>query len=252
MSFFARYPSDAGTLPAGSATAANQVLEIAELTDINTNTASIDTKTPTVGQKTMAASSPVVLASDQSSIPVAATLAAGSAIIGDVRIDQTTPGTTNGVQINAALPAGANIIGALAANQSTNVAQINGVTPLMGSGNTGSGSLRVTLATDQPSNTNPLLVAETTSSSSSVTSVSASASSVSLLASNSSRKNATFFNDSAVILYLKLGATASTTSYTVQIPAMSYYELPIGKIYTGAIDGIWASATGSVRITELT
>lgn len=32
--------------------------------------ASIDTKTPTVGQKTMAASSPVVIASDQSIIPV--------------------------------------------------------------------------------------------------------------------------------------------------------------------------------------
>jgi hypothetical protein len=33
--------------------------------------------------------------------------------------------------------------------QPENVAQINGVTPLMGAGNTGTGSLRVTLATDQ-------------------------------------------------------------------------------------------------------
>ena len=40
-------------------------------------------------------------------------LVAGSAIIGKVGIDQTTPGTTNGVQINAALPAGANTIGAV-------------------------------------------------------------------------------------------------------------------------------------------
>lgn len=38
-------------------------------------------------------------------------LSAGSAIIGKVSIDQTTPGTTNGVQINAALPAGNNNIG---------------------------------------------------------------------------------------------------------------------------------------------
>lgn len=38
-------------------------------------------------------------------------LVAGSAIIGKVGIDQTTPGTTNGVQINAALPAGTNAIG---------------------------------------------------------------------------------------------------------------------------------------------
>lgn len=37
---------------------------------------------------------------------------------------------------------------ALPANQSVNVAQINGVTPLMGAGNTGTGSHRVTEATD--------------------------------------------------------------------------------------------------------
>lgn len=36
---------------------------------------------------------------------------AGTAIIGKVGIDQTTPGTTNGVQVNAALPAGTNGIG---------------------------------------------------------------------------------------------------------------------------------------------
>lgn len=38
---------------------------------------------------------------------------------------------------------------ALPANQSVNVSQINGVTPLMGAGNTGTGSQRVTVATDQ-------------------------------------------------------------------------------------------------------
>ena len=42
---------------------------------------------------------------------VQSTLQAGSAIVGKVGIDQTTPGTTNGVQVNAALPAGANTIG---------------------------------------------------------------------------------------------------------------------------------------------
>lgn len=38
---------------------------------------------------------------------------------------------------------------ALPANQSVNVSQINGVTPLMGAGNTGTGSPRVTIASDQ-------------------------------------------------------------------------------------------------------
>ena len=38
-------------------------------------------------------------------------LVAGSAVIGKVGIDQTTPGTTNGVQVVAALPSGTNNIG---------------------------------------------------------------------------------------------------------------------------------------------
>ena len=142
----------------------------------------------------------------------------------------------------------------IASNQSNvpaNIAQINGVTPLMGNGVTGTGSLRVTLASDTSSNTNPLLTAETVATTSAVTSVASSASTVSLLALNASRKGATFFNDSSTTLYLKLGATASLTSFTVQIPGGGYYELPFGKIYTGAIDGIWSAANGNVRITEL-
>lgn len=47
---------------------------------------------------------------------------------------------------------------ALPANQSTNISQINAVTPLMGAGNTGTGSLRVTISTDQAQLTNKLLV----------------------------------------------------------------------------------------------
>lgn len=50
-------------LPTGAATAANQSTEIASLS-------SIDTKTPTLGQKVMSGSQPVTIASDQSSIPV--------------------------------------------------------------------------------------------------------------------------------------------------------------------------------------
>lgn len=142
-----------------------------------------------VGQQTMANSLAVVLASDQTAIPVTGTffqatqpvslavlpalvagsavighvivdtapstavtnagtfavqasiaasqtigLVAGSALIGKVGIDQTTPGTTNLV--------------ALAANQSVNVAQINGVVPLMNNGSSGTGSQRTNTASD--------------------------------------------------------------------------------------------------------
>lgn len=53
----------------------------------------------------------------------------------------------------------------LAANQSVNVAQINGVTPLMGNGGTGTGSQRVTIASDNTAfsvNAAATLTAETT------------------------------------------------------------------------------------------
>jgi hypothetical protein len=80
--------------------------------------------------------------------------------------------------------------------------------------------------------------------------VSSSASSVTLLASNTLRRGATIQNDSTQVLYVKLGTTASTTSYTVKMAANSYYEVPFG--YTNRIDGIWASVNGSARMTELT
>ena len=52
---------------------------------------------------------------------------------------------------------------ALPANQSVNVAQINGVTPLMGNGTTGTGSQRVTIASDNTAfAVNATLSAETT------------------------------------------------------------------------------------------
>ncbi len=87
------------------------------------------------------------------------------------------------------------------------------------------------------------------------TSVAGSATSVSLLAANNARKGATITNDSSAVMYLKLGATASTTSYTATLAGstgapFAYYEVPFG--YVGAIDAIWASATGNARITELT
>ena len=113
-------------LPTGAATSANQSTEITSLATIATNTGA--------------------------SVP------AGTALIGKVGIDQTTPGTTNGVQVNAALPAGTNVIGALSANQSVNTAQVNGVAVLTGTGATGTGAQRVTVSTDQATNAGAALV----------------------------------------------------------------------------------------------
>lgn len=85
--------------------------------------------------------------------------------------------------------------------------------------------------------------------------VSASASAVTLLAANSSRKfGSTIVNDSTAILYIKLGSSASATDYWVAIDGKTTVpgiaSLPDG--YTGIVTGIWASATGAARVTEMT
>ena len=81
---------------------------------------------------------------------------------------------------------------------------------------------------------------------------------VTLLAAGPTRRGATIVNKSLVsTLYLKCGATATTSSFTVILepgPAgttrRSYYEVPFH--YTGIVDGIWdlADAAGSAVVTE--
>lgn len=93
-------------------------------------------------------------------------------------------------------------------------------------------------------------VTSTKASTATTSSVASSATNVTLLSANSARLGATVYNESTQVLYLKLGTTASATSYTVAMAASSYYETPYG--YTGNIDGIWASANGSARVVELT
>lgn len=79
--------------------------------------------------------------------------------------------------------------------------------------------------------------------------VASSASSVTVFAANGAARARTIYNDSTAVLYLKFGATASTTSYTVQLASGDYYEFP-QPVYGGVVDGIWASANGAARTTE--
>ena len=231
-------PSGAGQAVSGTVTA-NQ--GTANATPWNENIAQFGGTNVTLGQKAMASSMPVVLASDQASIPVSGTVTANAgtnlntsalatsanlttlfgtaAAMADGVANPTLGGsqsylmafngttwdrlhdlfmtadgnavqtglytlnqnlmyngtnwdrvrgdTTNGLFVNvkaqAALPTGSNVIGALTANQSVNMSQINAVTPLMGNGTTGTGSLRVTIASDNTAfAVNATLSAETT------------------------------------------------------------------------------------------
>lgn len=213
-----------------------------------------------LGQKLMAASFPVVISSDQSVIPVDAS---GSVVITGGLTDtqlRATPVPVSGpltdtqlrasaVPISAAslpLPTGA----ATETTLSTRLADatFTGRINTLGQ-KTAANSTPVVLASDQSSI--PVSATETRPATSSISSVAGSASSVTLLASNANRRLATIFNDSTAILYVKFGATASTSSYTVQMGPSAYFEIP-QPVYSGIIDGIWASATGNARITELT
>lgn len=79
-------------------------------------------------------------------------------------------------------------------------------------------------------------------------------SSTTVLASNASRRGATLFMDDTIVtgadLYISLGATCTTTNFTLKIAAQGYYEVPFG--YTGIITGVCSAATGTIRVTEIT
>lgn len=80
--------------------------------------------------------------------------------------------------------------------------------------------------------------------------VASSATNVTLFAAATGFTNGrTVFNDSTAVLYLKFGVTASLTSYTVQVPGGGYFEFPL-PTYGGQVDGLWASANGSARVTS--
>lgn len=146
----------------------------------STNIAQINGVTPQMGNGvTGTGSQRVTIASDNTAFSVNATLQAGTAQIGHLEANQSTNiAQMNGVTVsmgsgimgtgvqrvaiasdNDALTVkqatGTNLhvvldnTSALAANQSVNVAQMNGVAVSMGSGTNGTGVQRVSLATDQ-------------------------------------------------------------------------------------------------------
>lgn len=238
----------------------------ADTGNIATSTASIDSKTPALGQALAAASVPVVLTAAQistltpqtdaltdtqlraSAVPVSAAslpLPAGAATESSVSA------------INTKIPSGITVTSNRLVVDGSAVTQ-----PVSGTvtANAGSGTFNTTASqsgtwTVQPgntANTTAWLVQDDKSSTATLSNISSSASSVTLQASNNARKGWVIHNDSTSILYIKFGSSASTTSYTVKLAADGYYELPVTSVYTGIITGIWSSANGNARVTELT
>lgn len=148
---------DSGTLTA--VTSITNAVTVSQATAANLNAT-------VVGTGTFAAQ--VTVAASATNIAKAEDAASADADVGvpAMAIRKATPGNTSGTDgdyemlqmsagrlwasatIDAALPTGSNVIGALTANQSVNVAQIAGNTTLTGNGVTGTGSQRVTIASD--------------------------------------------------------------------------------------------------------
>lgn len=205
------------------------------------------------GQKTMANSTPVVLPSDQSAIPVTGTFwQATQPVSGTVTSNQGSANTvanawfvknsdgTNTAAVKAASTAPAATDPALTVTISPNSA----VHPVTQSGTW-------TVQPGNTANTTPWLIAQQTAATAALTSVTAAATSTTVLVANTARKGAYFYNDSTAILYLAYAATASTTAYTLQVAPGAFYEMPEKPLYTGLITGVWSSAAGAVRVTEL-
>lgn len=165
----------ASALPAGAATSVNQATA-------NTSLTSIDGKAPALGQALAAASVPVVLTAAQLT-----TLTPPAAITGFATSAKQDTGNTSLASVDGKLPSLGQALAAasvpvvltaaqlstltplstvavtgtfwqatqpvsgtvsITANSAVNVAQVNGVTPLMGNGASGTGAQRVTLASD--------------------------------------------------------------------------------------------------------
>jgi hypothetical protein len=181
---------------------------------------------------------------DAAGNPTTPTVGAANLLFNGTTWDRSRGDTANGLDVDVtrlpALVAGSADIGGV------NLTKVAGTATATGSGVLGAGTQRVVLATDQPA----VAIAPQKGSTATVTQVACSTTSAQLLASNSARKGAAIFNDTAVVALVKFGTTASTTSFTVKLPAGTVYDLSGPEIYYGRIDCVLASSTGNVYVTE--
>lgn len=85
--------------------------------------------------------------------------------------------------------------------------------------------------------------------SSAVTRVATSVASALLIAANPLRRFLVIHNDSVHKLYLKYGATASPSDYTVVLERQDIVTIP-GEEWSGRVDGVLDGGTGFAQITE--
>lgn len=111
-------------LPTGAATAANQSTANTELGSLTETAPGTDTASSGLNGRLQRIAQNLTTVNTSITSNSTAPLPTGTNLIGKVGIDQTTPGTTNGVQVNAALPAGSNVIGAVTQSGTWNIGSI--------------------------------------------------------------------------------------------------------------------------------
>lgn len=147
------------------------------------------------------------------------------------------------------LPAGSQIIGALVANQSVNKAQINGVAPLMGNGVTGTGSQRVTVASD---NTAFNVINTPVTPTSNMLSSAASTNATSVKASAGTVWSVTVSNIGGAAAFLKLYNLAVAPTVGTSVPVLTVAVPASGTVVVGGgSNGIRFSTGIALAITNL-
>jgi hypothetical protein len=136
-----------------------------------------------------------------------------------------------------------------------NTTQFGSSNVVTGTGASGAGIPRVTVANDSTiANTSFSASAITAATPAAITTPASSASSVTVLAQNANRNGFTVCNASTQILYLAKAATATTSVYTLPFPAAgttpTCYTESGTAVYRGPLAGIWASANGNAIVTE--
>lgn len=74
--------------------------------------------------------------------------------------------------------------------------------------------------------------------------------SVQLLASNTNRLLATFFNSGENSVYIKWGTEASSTSHTIELFKDGFYEMHV-PVYTGSIEARSSVGNNIIRVMEI-
>lgn len=97
--------------------------------------------------------------------------------------------------------------------------------------------------------TDSVTVCETAAESAVVTSVPAAVATTTLSLSDPTRRGLAIYNNSSSEMFIKLGAGATSTSFTFRAGTNSYFEVPFN--YTGLVTGFWTTANGAALVTEV-